>query len=105
MTWLLWIGGAVVLIGAAVAPALVARRRTVDAAVQNDLGRARDLMSRLDFELDRARSDHPGRAEAERCQLLAGAALAGDLDHGDAGRAASWASAGLDALGVRPPGG
>ena len=104
MTWLLWIGGAVLLIGAAVAPALVARRRLVGSAVQDDLGRARDLMSRLDFELDRARSDHPGRAEAERCRLLAGAALAGELDPGDAGRAVSWASAGLDALGVRPPG-
>ncbi len=100
MTWVLWVGGALVLIGAAMVPALVARRRTAGTADDN-LGRARDLMSRLDFELDRAASDHPGRPEAERCQVLAGAALGGELDPGDAGRAVSWARAGLAALGVR----
>jgi hypothetical protein len=61
-------------------------------------------MSRLEFELDRVGSDHPGRAEAERYRLLAGAALAGELGDGDAGRAAGWAQAGLGALGVRPAG-
>jgi len=98
MTALVWISGAVLLLAAAAAPLVSGRRRRREsAAVAQD--RARDLLSRLDLALDRPDLTARQRREAERCRLLAGAALAGQPGAGDAARARKWAENGLAALG------
>lgn len=97
MTALVWIFGAVVLLAVATAPLLSGRRRRRESAsVAQD--RAQDLLSRLDLALERPDLTARQRREAERCRLLAGAALAGQASAGDAARARKWAENGLAAL-------
>lgn len=100
MTALLWIGGTLALVVVAMAPLVTARvRRRRVAAVSRD--RALALLSRLEHALERADVTEGRRREAERCRLLAGAALAGRTEPADAARAQKWAQAGLTALGER----
>ena len=88
MTAWLWVLGTLVVLVAVAVPHL--RRSRPDPA----LDRARDLLSRLEFELDRADVPQARRAEAERCRTLAGSALAS----GAGARAQRWAREGLAAI-------
>jgi hypothetical protein len=100
--------GVAVLLAAVLLPVFgAARRRRRAAALGRD--RAEALLSRLDTALDVALDgtggSGAGRREAERCRLLAGAALAGTPTTADTARAERWARAGLRALGATEPDG
>ncbi len=75
------------------------RRRAAGRSDSAALAEARQLLSRLEFALDRGGIGEAARQEAERCRLLADAALAGRPDAADAARSRSWALTGLAALG------
>ncbi|OLF18736.1 GlyGly-CTERM sorting domain-containing protein [Actinophytocola xanthii] len=101
MTAALWIGGSLALLALALAPLLTARRRAGEAARVGE-DRALALISRLDHALERTDLSPVRRAEAERCRLLAGSALAGPVTPAAAARARRWAVAGLKAVGEPP---
>lgn len=96
-----WTLGAIVLVGGAVTPLLLAGRRTRRRALVSARDRARSLMSQLEWTLDRTRRayDDPGVTRARRCLTLAGSALAGENETvADFQQAADWAEQGLRAL-------
>jgi hypothetical protein len=104
VTAAVWAAGVAVLVVAAVLPVVgAARRRRRAAALGRD--RAEALLSRLELALDRTGGSGADRREAERCRLLAGAALAGTPTTADTTRAERWARAGLQALGAAEPDG
>lgn len=101
MTVVLWVSGVLLLAAAAALPVLAAGRRGRSRHDAQALDQARDRLSRLDAVLDGPGGTARQRSTAQRCRLLAGAALAGRPDEADAARALRWARAGLTALGVR----
>jgi hypothetical protein len=103
-----WVAGAVVLLGGAVAPLVLAGRRGRRASVVTARDEARSAISQLEWALDRAAppDGDPTVAEARRCLTLAQAALGGDDETAaDFRQASDWAERGLRALGVDAPDG
>jgi hypothetical protein len=96
MTIAAWVIGGILIVAAGLWPIRTVVRRPSGP----DLAEARSLLSRLDTELALAAPElrPAARQEAERCQLLAGAALGGAPDRAACRRSIDWARKGLGLL-------
>ncbi|MET0863032.1 MAG: hypothetical protein ABWZ98_01730 [Nakamurella sp.] len=96
MTVAAWTIGGILIVAAGLWPLRTVLRRPSG----TDLDEARSLLSRLDTDLALAAPQLPSstRQDAERYQLLAGAALAGTPDRADCRRSIDYARKALALL-------